>query len=203
MSATKTIVWFRQDLRIHDNPALLAAVKAGDIFPIYILDDVNSGDWAMGAASRLWLHESLDSLNASLNGQLCFFVGDAQTVLMDLVAELGATAVHWNRCYEPWRIGRDKKIKTQLSDKGVEVNSYNGSLLWEPWEIIKKDGTPYKVYSPFFKRGCLAASHQIRQVLPAPKNINYLALPQGFASHSLEELSLKPSIAWEDRKSVV
>ena len=150
----------------------------------------------MGAASRLWLHESLDSLNASLNGQLCFFDGDAQTVLMDLVGELGATAVHWNRCYEPWRIGRDKKIKTQLSDKGVEVNSYNGSLLWEPWEIIKKDGTPYKVYSPFFKRGCLAASHQIRQVLPAPKNIN-AALPQGFASHSLEELLLKPTIAWD------
>ena len=197
MSATKTIVWFRQDLRIHDNPALLAAVNAGDIFPIYILDDVNSGDWAMGAASRLWLHESLDSLNASLNGRLCFFDGDAQIVLMDLVAELGATAVHWNRCYEPWRIGRDKKIKTQLSEKGVEVNSYNGSLLWEPWEITKKDGTPYKVYSPFFKRGCLAASHQIRQVLPAPKNINYLALPQGFASHSLEELRLKPSIAWD------
>ena len=67
MTVAKTIVWFRQDLRIHDNPALLSAVDAGDILPIYILDDVNSGDWSMGEASRLWLHQSLASLNESLN----------------------------------------------------------------------------------------------------------------------------------------
>ena len=169
MSAAKTIVWFRQDLRIHDNPALLSAVDAGDVLPIYILDDVNSADWAMGEASRLWLHQSLATLNKSLNGQLCLFKGDAQDILINLVVELGATAVHWNRCYEPWRINRDKKIKTHLAEQGVNVKSYNGSLLWEPWEITKKDGTPYKVYSPFFKRGCLAAASRIRHVLPAPK----------------------------------
>ena len=197
MSVSKTIVWFRQDLRIHDNPALLAAVDAGDVLPIYILDDINSADWAMGEASRLWLHQSLASLNKSLNGQLCLFKGDAQAILINLVAELGATAVHWNRCYEPWRINRDKKIKTHLVEQGLEVNSYNGSLLWEPWEITKKDGAPYKVYSPFFKRGCLAAANRIRQVLPAPKKINYVTLPEGFASKSLEALSLTPSVGWD------
>ena len=95
----KTIVWFRQDLRIHDNPALLSAADAGDILPVYILDDINAGDWAMGAASRVWLHESLEKLNESLNGKLLLLCGDAETLIADLVDASNATAVHWNRCW--------------------------------------------------------------------------------------------------------
>mgnify|MGYP001301672917 CR=1 FL=1 len=197
MSSAKTIVWFRQDLRIHDNPALLAAVEAGDVLPIYILDDVNSGEWSMGEASRLWLHQSLASLNESLDGQLCFFNGDAETILVELVATLGATAVCWNRCYEPWRISRDRKIKSLLTEQGIHVSSHNGSLLWEPWEITKKDGTPYKVYSPYFKRGCLGATDRIRQALPAPKKIAYMPRPKTLVSASLDDLSLLPSIPWD------
>ena len=76
------IVWFRQDLRLADNPALDAAARQGQpILPIYILDDENAGEWAMGAASRWWLHQSLEKLNVSLQGRLRFFRGDAQAIL--------------------------------------------------------------------------------------------------------------------------
>ena len=146
----KTIVWFRQDLRLYDNPALLSAAEAGEILPVYILDDINAGDWAMGAASRVWLHQSLKKLSKSLNNKLLLLCGDAQKLIPQLVADTGATAVHWNRCYEPWRIQRDQKIKAALTQEGVNVESTNGSLLWEPWSITKKDGSPYKVYSPYF-----------------------------------------------------
>ena len=67
------IVWFRQDLRLADNPALSAACAKGDIIPVYILDDHNSGEWAMGGASRWWLHQALESLNLSLQGKLNIF----------------------------------------------------------------------------------------------------------------------------------
>lgn len=68
-----TIHWFRQDLRLADNPALFEAALNGDVLPIYILDDENAGEHKMGAASRLWLHHALESLNKSLAGNLRFF----------------------------------------------------------------------------------------------------------------------------------
>tara|TARA_B110000858_G_C17809185_1_gene479965 strand:- start:6438 stop:6788 length:351 start_codon:yes stop_codon:yes gene_type:complete len=106
------IVWFRQDLRLRDNPALLAAHESEQpIMPIYILDDVNSGEWKMGGASRWWLHQSLGALNKSLYGHLVFEAGDPEAILSDVVSQTGANRIFWNKCYEPWRIQRDTLIK--------------------------------------------------------------------------------------------
>ena len=150
------IVWFRQDLRLADNPALHAAAQTGaPVLPVYILDDVNAGAWRMGGASRWWLHHSLSALNKSLSGNLCCYSGDAREILPAVIGKSKAKAVFWNRCYEPWRMERDKDIKTELETQGVAVNSSNGSLLFEPWEIQKEDGTPYRVFTPFFRKGML------------------------------------------------
>ena len=197
MSKAVAIVWFRQDLRVHDNPALYAAAQAGQVLPVYILDDVNAGSAKMGGASRVWLHHSLKALNKSLNGRLLLLQGDAKILLPQLVKDTGASQVYWNRCYEPWRIKRDKNIKADLSGQGVEVSSSNGSLLWEPWEVLKNDGTPYKVYSPYYKRGCLGRVEQIRHVLPKPESIKYLKpllTPNGL---TLAQLQLLPEIKWD------
>ena len=148
-------MWFRQDLRLADNPALEAACDRGAIIPIYILDDQGAGEHAMGAASRWWLHQALEDLNNSLRGGLQVYRGDALTLLSELVEQTGAGAVLWNRCYEPWRIARDGKIKVALKDRGLEVESFNGSLLWEPWSVLKSDQTPYKVFTPYYRRGWL------------------------------------------------
>ena len=135
------IMWFRQDLRLEDNPALFEANKRGDLIPIYILDDINSKRDKMGAASRFWLHHALDSLNRSMGGKLELFSGDPLKLLPQIMEMSGAKSVFWNRCYEPWRIARDAKLKRNLDGAGYEVFSTNGSLLWEPWEIKKKDGS--------------------------------------------------------------
>ena len=142
MSKPLSIVWFRQDLRIHDNPALNAAADDGALLPIYILDDVNAAQWAMGGASRAWLHHSLSALNHSLDGKLLLFAGDARTIIRRLVEEQNVAAGFWNRCYEPWRIQRDRLIKEDLKGSSVNSRSFNASLLWEPWEVAKKDGSP-------------------------------------------------------------
>jgi deoxyribodipyrimidine photo-lyase len=167
--ADPVIIWFRQDLRLADNPALTAAIATGQpIIPIYILDDINAGPWKLGGASRVWLHHSLTALNKSLDNKLQLFTGDAEKIIPAIVKETSSSKVFWNRCYEPWRIARDKRIKENLA---VPCHSENGSLLWEPWAIKKPDGTPYRVFTPYFRRGCLGAEPP-RQPLPAPSKLN-------------------------------
>lgn len=188
MTQNIAIVWFRQDLRLADNPSLTAAVKSGaKILPVYVLDDENAGEWKMGGASRAWLHHSLDSLNASLEGNLVLLRGDAFVQIPALAQDVKASAVYWNRCYEPWRIKRDKLIKETLKDFDIEAQSFNGSLLWEPWDVLKSDNTPYKVFTPFYRKGCLSKDEP-REPLPAPKNMT-------FHTHkglNLSDLKLEP-----------
>lgn len=183
------IVWFRQDLRLRDNPALQAAHESGaPIIPLYILDDVNSHEWKMGGASRWWLHQSLSALNESLNGKMVFESGDPQRILAELTQATGADKIYWNRCYEPWRISRDKKIKEAF----VGGKSFNGSLLFEPHTVLKEDGTPYKVFTPFYKKGCLGRAPSPREPLDAPRTPNIFHYDGG----TLDELNLMPDIPW-------
>ncbi|MFL0799479.1 MAG: DNA photolyase family protein [Agarilytica sp.] len=197
MTDTIAIHWFRQDLRLSDNPALIAAAKTGKVLPIFILDDENSSDYKIGAASRWWLFQSLNALNKSLSGQLRVYRGDARKILSRLSSRHSNCAVFWNRCYEPWRITRDKQIKEDLTQLGVNVRSFNGSLLWEPWQILKKDGTPYKVFTPFYRRGCLIGE-QPRAPLPQPK----IDFAEGdFGALTIDDLDLLPTIPW-DRKLI-
>ena len=154
-SELPVIVWFRQDLRLADNPALVAAAETGrPVIPLFILDDETPGRWAPGGASRWWLERSLAALGrdlAHIGSPLILRRGNAEAVLPALVAESGATAVFWNRCYEPFAIARDTRLKAELKAGGVEVRSHNGSLLREPWEVNSKAGTPLKVFTPFWK----------------------------------------------------
>jgi deoxyribodipyrimidine photo-lyase len=194
MNNPPAIVWFRQDLRVTDNPALSHAVETGQpVVPVFILDDEHAGDWRAGAASRWWLHRSLENLNASLGGRLRFMTGNAEEILSRLIRDTQATAVFWNRCYEPWRIDRDRRIKAALRDGGVEVETFNASLLFEPWTVMKPDGTPYRVFTPFYRKGCLQRSTPPDEPEPAP------ALPDAQAAASgseLDALGLLPNIPW-------
>lgn len=190
-----TIHWFRQDLRLADNPSLFDAAAKGLVIPVYILDDVNSGIYKMGAASRCWLHHSLVALNSSLKGQLLVFSGDPELILCQLIEKYNVRAVNWNRCYEPWRIARDMRIKQHLTTKGVVVNSFNGSLLWEPWEILKSDKTPYRVFTPFYQNGCLNAS-KLRIPLVSPTQLKFFFKDSQSNQTTIDQLELLPKNAW-------
>lgn len=196
MSGEITIHWFRQDLRLSDNPALVAASKKGAIMPVYILDDSNAGELGPGAASRWWLHQSLTALNKSLDGSLSIYCGDPGIILRELTHRYNVIAVHWNRCYEPWQIRRDKKIKADLRERNITVVSFNGALLWEPWEVLKKDGTAYKVFTPFYQRGCLSAKPP-REPLAVPEKLALVA--QDDNSVSVGALGLLPSNNWYEK----
>ncbi len=194
MARLVSLHWFRQDLRLVDNPALTAAAEAGAVLPVYILDDGHAGDHKMGGASRWWLHNSLQALNDKLDGKLLVLKGDPARLLPALAVAIGAKKLYWNRCYEPWRIARDTAIKTELVKQGLNVESYNGSLLWEPWDVTKADGAPYRVFTPFFRRGCLGASPP-RMPLPAPDLLDLVSL--AYEQDGIDGLQLLPDIGWD------
>jgi deoxyribodipyrimidine photo-lyase len=192
-----TIVWFRQDLRLQDNPALAAARKLGGaIVPVYILDDSGEGDWPPGGASRWWLHRSLAALDASLRARgsrLVLAAGESGSVLRGLLKSTGATAVHWNRRYEPAVIARDAALKAGLTAAGVEAKSFNAAQLFEPQAVRNKSGGPFQVFTPFW-RHCLTLPVEAPVKLPAGD----LPAPARWpASLALADLNLLPKVRWE------
>lgn len=184
------LFWFRQDLRLKDNPGLNAALEAAEkVTLIYILDEMDDGPEKLGGASRWWLHESLLSLKqdiANLGGDLVLLRGKPEDILLAFTAEHEIDSVFWNRCYEPSAIARDTAIKSALQAQRVEAKSFNASLLFEPWQIKTQSDQPYKVFTPFWKKGCLSKTHLIPTVSPPPSRI-----PKGVECES-EELD-----AWE------
>ncbi|WP_298982144.1 deoxyribodipyrimidine photo-lyase [uncultured Roseibium sp.] len=188
-----TLVWFRQDLRTQDNPALFEAARNGAVLPVFILESpAQSGEThPMGGASRWWLHHSLARLKASLPG-LVFLRGDARHLIPHLVSEHQLNAVYWNRCYEPHAIERDTDIKAGLKDAGIETRSFKASLLFEPWELETKSGGPFKVYSPFWKS---AQQKPIGLPLAAPKNVQFVKTDAGEDLESFGLLPQKPDWA--------
>jgi deoxyribodipyrimidine photo-lyase len=165
------------------------------VIPVYIFEDSADQQWAPGGASRWWLHQALLSLDKSLQGKLNIYQGDPLEVLERLVAEHNASGVFWNRCYEPQSIERDGLIKSSLKEAGLQVQSFNGSLLWEPWQVLKKDQTPYKVFTPYYRRGCLGKPAP-RRPLPPPTNMQLHKLENNL---TVEDLSLLPAIGWDKK----
>ncbi len=194
--AAATIVWFRQDLRVTDHPALVAAVRRGAVIPTFIWAQEEEGRWAPGGASRWWLHHSLASVSEQLKqlgSRLIIRRGPTQQALDELIEQTGASAVHWHRRYEPAVIERDTHVKASLIKRGVHAESFNGSLLYEPWTIATGEGKPYQVFTPFWKK-CLAAEVD-HQPLPAPTD---LPSPADWPrSVPLDELELLPRIPWD------
>lgn len=194
------LYWLRQDLRLSDNPALNWAAQNGDVLPIYIHDDTLLRQ--PGAASKVWLHKSLAELNTKMSGKLRIFKGDPKEIIARILDELSITKVCWNRLFEPESIARDSAIKKQLQENGIEVRSFNANLLWQPTEILKKDGTPYKVFTPYYRKGCLVAAAP-RYPLPQPETLSF-SDAQLSGQLSVPELSLLPPLQringerWED-----
>jgi len=192
-----TLVWFRQDLRLADNPALAAALEsAAPIVPIYIHAPDEEERWAPGGASRWWLHNSLAALGADLQNRRSRLIlrasRDSLDTLLALARACGASRVVWNRRYEPAIIARDQKIKSALRNEGLETDSYNSALLQEPWNVKSKNGSPFQVFTPFWRHCRSLQDPPIPSPAPA-----HIPSPKTWPdSASLESLELQPRIDW-------
>jgi deoxyribodipyrimidine photo-lyase len=191
-----TIVWFRQDLRLRDNPALHAAVATGaPVIPVYIWSPEEEGDWAPGGASRWWLHHSLAALAADLQergSRLILAHGRAATLLKKLAVETGATAVHWNRRYEPAAVDCAQIVSDQLRRSGIRTEEFNGTLLSDPTTFLNKSGKPYQVYTAF-QRTLL---HELDPERPLTVARSYGQPQRWPESDPLDSFGLLPHITW-------
>jgi deoxyribodipyrimidine photo-lyase len=185
-------------LRLADNPALQALLQAGHLpVPVFIHDEPDP-DWQTGGASAWWLHHSLAALEQALQqlgSNLLVYSGDTQEQLSKLAQKTKAEAVYWNRCYEPAFVNRDEVIKKQLRQQGIDACSYSAGLLREPWQHLKKDGTPYRVFTPFWKSLCKIGPS--RDTAATPDALPALAKSKQPASLSVESLGLLPAIHWD------
>lgn len=173
----KKLVWFRRDFRLTDNPALAAAAEAGEVVPVFIWSPQEEGKWKPGARSRAWLRSTLEKFKFPL----VLRAGPALVVLKELVKETKADALYFNRCYETELIRRDLKVKENL---GIEVKTFNASLLVEPWEIPKK-----QVFTAFWKTALKHAPFD-------PGGRVKFSLPKKLPSSEVLDLP-EESLGWE------
>lgn len=191
MPSAPTIVWFRDDLRIADNPALDRALELGNpIIPVYILDEQSPELRPLGSATKWWLHHSLTRLHAelkNLGATLILRRGAADTIIREIARDTSAGAVVWNRRYGKPRF-LDQRLKESLAKESVAAESFSANVLYEPWTITNKQGNPFQVFTPFWK-ACLASGDP-RGVQPAPT-----AIPSGgdVASDDVDSWQLLPT----------
>jgi deoxyribodipyrimidine photo-lyase len=152
------IYWFRQDLRLNDLPALQAAAASGQpVIPCYIHDPDSAGAWAPGAASRWWLHHSLESLARDIDsagGRLLVLQGDTRQRLLSLADAVGATGIYASRCHEPWAAALEQQLHSACEKRELPFKRFPGSLLFEPEQVLNQSGGPFKVFTPYWK-ACL------------------------------------------------
>ncbi|MEH6756359.1 MAG: deoxyribodipyrimidine photo-lyase [Parasphingorhabdus sp.] len=188
--SSPAIIWFRRDLRLSDQDAVLAAASRGAVLPVYILDDETPKHRKMGGASRWWLHHSLKSLDADLRekgSRLILRRGKAADVLVDLAQTSGATEIHALHHYEPWWLNAQKDLSTKLKD-GAELLLHHGNYLLPPGTLKTGSGTPYKIYTPFWK--------SLRERMPPPDAVaapDHLEAPNAWPeSDKLDDWALLP-----------
>lgn len=191
------LVWFRNDLRLDDQPALRAALDAGQVpVCIYIHAPEEEGAWRPGAASDAWRQRSLAALDASLRARgsrLRIFSGPSLELLGTIAAACDAEAVYWTRRYEPAIERRDAAIKRALRAQGLHAESFNGSLLFEPWTLATRQGGPYRVFTPFW-RTALADWHPATPWSPPASLPDIEGDPDGIR---LDVLRLAPARGWD------
>lgn len=192
------LLWFRRDLRLSDHAALTAALQSGaPIIPVFIWAPEEEKPWQPGAASRWWLHHSLEALDKSLRhmgSRLIVRSGPSLATLRFLLKETGASGVVWSRVYEPALIQRDTEVKQALRNDGFTAESHNALLLFEPWEIRNQAGKPFQVFTPFWKN-CL------NQPEPAPplREPKKIPVPPHWPeSLRVAQLQLLPDLDWAD-----
>ncbi len=190
--AAPIIVWFREDLRLADHPALCAAAETGaPIIPLFVLDEA-SDVRAPGAASLWWLDKSLAALAGALHARHLKLVlrrGDASTIVQQLAAETEARGVFWNHAYQSRVAARDDRLRNALRKDGLEVRTFDAALLNPPGTVLTGDGGAFKVFTAYWR----AARRRLSDVtvLPAPKHIQ--APPRWPRSDDLASWSLHPT----------
>ncbi len=192
----RTIVWFRKDFRLHDNPALWEAAKEGIVIPVFIWSKEVEQAYKESEASVWWLYHSLVTLQKGLQAHgLKLFIksGDEFDALVEVMEEASADAVYFNERYEPDERRKSERLTMQLESIGVEVQKFNGHLLFTP-DLVNKQGEPYKVFTSFWKRGL---QEFVARPLPVPEEMK--GIDRELGTLRLDHLRKLSEHPWNER----
>lgn len=196
-SGESVLVWFRRDLRLADHPALTAAAATGlPIVPVFLWNPEDEGQPAPGAASRWWLHQSLQRLDESLRAlgsRLILRCGPVAESLTAIAGQIGARRVFLNHVYEPAAFTAESAAAAALRIHGIAVEGFDTGLLFPLDSIRTTSGDAFRVFTPFWRslwnqRGALGKRLPPPAALPAPS--------QWPSSVALQDLGLEPAIDW-------
>ncbi|KAI5068992.1 hypothetical protein GOP47_0015293 [Adiantum capillus-veneris] len=192
MAKPCTIVWLRRDLRLEDNPALCAAGRIGNVVPVFIWSPEEERQFHPGRVSRWWLKQSLIQLDVSLRSFGVPLVmrksTDTLGTLQELIKATGATQVFYNHLYDPISLVRDHHVKQGLTQSGIQVQSFNGDLLYEPWEVLNDDGKPFTSFESYWQK-CLNMPFEPDSPLLPPRRLTSIA--GSIPTYTPEELGLE------------
>lgn len=186
------VVIFRQDLRLHDHPALYQAVQDGIILPIFVLED------GIGSASKYWIHQNLHSLQQSfkdIGGELYVSDSSLAETIIQVQKELIIDAIYYHRSYHPDHLLRDEEFNHELIQTGIIVKTFEGTMLLPPRESLKENGEPYKVFTPFYKQFRLKT---VPPTVPRIKEAIFMSIPlsPSCLTTDIHSLQLTPTKDW-------
>ncbi len=193
-----SIMWFRQDLRLHDNLAWQEVCQAQvPVVAIFILPEHKIATEGFGEASCWWLHHSLSTLEAQLKQKkisLLYYKGKEDAVFKELIQTYHVKNIFWNRLYDPKAIKRDTDLKNYFKSENINVKSFNASLLAEPWDIKSQKETAYKVFTPFWKNLCqnMTKEFDLDTIKSTPIGLSVET------NLKLQDLNLLPKLKWDD-----
>ena len=156
MKQPVTIFWFRRDLRLNDNVGLYEALR-GDhtVLPIFIFDSDILEKLPEDDARVTFIHDTLQNIQSTLkeehNSSIAMFHGKPIDIFKHLVDSYDIGAVYTNHDYEPYAKARDEKVASFLNENHIEFKTFKDQVVFEKSEIVKKDGKPYMVYTPYMK----------------------------------------------------
>ena len=153
MKKKVSIFWFRRDLRLQDNCGLSHALQSSyKVLPIFIFDEEILSELPKNDARISFIYETLNAINNELrkeNSSLLAKKGNVIQVFKDIFNEYDVQSIFFNKDYEPYAINRDNKLKSFFLQSGVQFNSYKDQVVFEEAEIVKNDGLPYTVFTPY------------------------------------------------------
>ncbi|MDY0213296.1 MAG: deoxyribodipyrimidine photo-lyase [Desulfuromonadaceae bacterium] len=202
LDSPRVIMWFRTDLRLQDNPALYAAAQQGTVIPVFVHETEKDTQSYAGVAGQWWLHHSLIDLQRSLRGALRLYQGSAATILSQLCRRYNVQEVFYNRNYTPTGMALERMVEQALLQEQVSSSVYNGNYLWVPDSLTKADGTPYQVFTPFY-RNVLEHAPLPHFPLPVPSQLELLAVEPAISDEidvtDPAQFQLLPHHPWIDK----
>lgn len=190
------ILWLRNDFRLNDNLALSKAAEFSHLLPVFVWDEDDKNPWKLGGASKWWLSQSLSLFKKrlqELGSDLILLKGSTETELLRLAKETKASSLLWNRRYDPSEAKKVQSLVKALKEEKIQVETFSGSLLCTPEELLKKDGSPYLVYTPFWKN--FLSKYKVKK-LEKPRSLPPIPEDYIYRGYEVEELCLLPDLTW-------